>query len=554
MDSNNSRRNFLRNGLVLGSTLMSLPPTDRLLNMMVDGFIQKAQATELNQMESRYYVQLLLYGAPPRFCFDHWMRTSPTDPAMQFNHMIATKYTMLNGAANGVEYGTFNYRGVLVPHMFSQEVYSGTGSRRPLTDLLDEMLVIRGYGTGLDGHPTNVIRQVMPVGGVSSLSGLAADYSSKIFSAVQWPNLATVRSYQSKRNQALNILGDGNAKPLTKLMAGLKAPPEERMKAKALKERNQQLFTDANRRLEQFVNSGQPGSQALKRNLENARALMQQGAGDIEGYWTEATTRYRNLMTRSMQEINLPGISDMTLTSTADTKWGLFVSGQAAPKMHIGDFKQVIQSMRPREDIVGGFALAEYMIKNNLGTSVEIGCDGHMMSCLVNGVDSVLVCDQHELGSMSHVAVETAFWRGIAAAILELRSKLKGANDQWSQTVFQTVCDFGRSARSERSGFDHGFDAMITSVISGAFTQGPSVVGNIKSSGYGAQYRGTQGIGTAIVGYNQRGRPTPVMAASTVAAFLGIGENPYKNVAEPLVVLRNGRLEVVTPGKLVEEG
>ncbi len=71
--------------------------------------------------------------------------------------------------------------------MFSQQVYSSNSQRRALSDLLDNMLVIRGFASGIDGHPFNAVVQQAPLGGVSTLSGLAAESSVSTFDAVQWP-------------------------------------------------------------------------------------------------------------------------------------------------------------------------------------------------------------------------------------------------------------------------------------------------------------------------------------------------------------------------------
>ncbi|MNT35536.1 hypothetical protein D3C72_1715670 [compost metagenome] len=111
--------------------------------------------------------------------------------------------------------------------------------------------------------------------------------------------------------------------------------------------------------------------------------------------------------------------------------------------------------------------------------------------------------------------------------------------------------DFGRSARADGTGSDHGYNQMVTSAFSGAFTNGPIVVGNIKQSGSEEKYSGTQGLAAGIPGYNQKGMPSPSMAASTITALLGAPHNPYANTAEPLVSLLNGRLSALYPAKIV---
>ncbi|MGZ6479972.1 MAG: twin-arginine translocation signal domain-containing protein, partial [Bdellovibrionales bacterium] len=161
-----------------------------------------------------------------------------------------------------------------------------------------------------------------------------------------------------------------------------------------------------------------------------------------------------------------------------------------------------------------------------------------------------MVLDMHDTGAMASLLICTAFYRGLAAAILELSRQL--GSEKWGNTVLQVIGDFARSARSSGSGSDHGFNQMVTSVYSGAITNGPYVVGNIlqEVAGGGGGYGGSQGVGASIDGYNQKGMPTPTAAASTVAALLNLPKNPYENIAAPLAKLEGGQLKVMFPGKV----
>jgi hypothetical protein len=135
-----------------------------------------------------------------------------------------------------------------------------------------------------------------------------------------------------------------------------------------------------------------------------------------------------------------------------------------------------------------------------------------------------------------------AYYRGITAGILELISKLKAKNT-FANTLIQFQSDFGRITRTSNTGSDHGFNQMVTSAISGGFSGGPYVVGNVSRTGLNGDYAGTQGLGASIKDYNQKGRPTPMAPASTVAELLAVDHNPYANSAAPLVKIKNGKLE-----------
>lgn len=547
---NLNRREFLVGAGSLGASAFLLNPVEMLMKSMSAGFIKQAQAAATLGGEPRNYVNVMLAGAPSRYVFDQWIRTSASDPAIIANPMVATKYINSGGRATGVEYATFNFNGVLVPHMFSHNVVSGDGSQRPLTDLLKNTLVIRGYGSGLDGHPFNAQQQQAPVGGISSITGCAADYSKKYFEAVQWPDRGSYQAYTSIEGKALNKISGST--PLNSLMEGF-GPPSVTA-ARNLRERNQAAFDKAAAVLKTYANSTGFGASSLNNNLDNAVTLMKKGISGIDGYWSQAVARYQNVIQSSMRMSGLVGISDLTLVSDESVLWKASISGGNFVVSKDFDMRTAVTTMSAATYMAEGFALAEYILKEGLGTAIEIYApDMPNVTLAKQGVAGTAVYtainDMHETGAMASLVICTAFYRGLSAAILELSRQL--GPDGWSNTVLQVMGDFSRSARADGSGSDHGYNQMTTSVFSGAITNGPFVVGNIRRTGLNSStYAGTQGMAASIDGYNQNGAPTPVMAASTVANLLNIPKNPYENIAAPLVKLENGQLKVLFPAKL----
>jgi len=217
------------------------------------------------------------------------------------------------------------------------------------------------------------------------------------------------------------------------------------------------------------------------------------------------------------------------------------------------DFRNSITTLNPITNLAEAFALTEYILKEGLGTSIEVASTDMqgltMMAAGTSNQQSIAaISDMHETGAMASLLICTAYFRGLSAAILELSRQL--GESKWSETVLQVMSDFGRIARTNASGADHGYNQMVTSVFSGAIQQGPFVVGNVLRQGANGDYAGSQGLAASIDGYNQKGAPTPVMAASTVAALLNLHKNPYENVAAPLVQLQNGQLKVLYPAKM----
>ncbi|MNT21581.1 hypothetical protein D3C72_1569240 [compost metagenome] len=273
---------------MLGAALTQ-SPVEKILEAMSLGIIRQAEAESSGVDGVRNYINIIMPGAPSRYAFDHWLRTNTTDPGLHYNPMVSTKFVNSGGRAAGVINEYFNYRGLLVPHMFSHNVYNSAGAQRPLTDLLNHMLVIRGYGTGFDGHPFNATAQQSPVGGVASVGGMAADESRKTFEAVQWPDRGDFGSFASLNGKALNKLSGA---PLTNLMEGFGAPGGGRVAGRSLKDRNIAAYELAQARLNAYAKSDSAGASIVAKNLGNATALMKKGIADVDAFWAPAVARY----------------------------------------------------------------------------------------------------------------------------------------------------------------------------------------------------------------------------------------------------------------------
>ncbi|UOF01607.1 hypothetical protein [Bdellovibrio reynosensis] len=555
-DGNNfTRRGFIATGAIAGAAALVPTPIERLLNVLSSGFISEAQAEASGNVGARNYINILMAGGPMRYTFDHWMRTNSSDPTLDFNPMITNKFVSSGGRVIGVENATFNYNGVLVPHMFSHSVFHRNGGQRPLRDLLNNMLVIRGYGSGFDGHPFNATIQQAPVGGVSSVAGLAADYSTKTFEAVEFPDRGAFGNYSSTKGKALNKVSGPHA-----LLEGFGGPQGGRVKGRSLADRNREAFDLAQARLRAYAQSDFAGNVIVGKNLSNAVELMKKGSGNLDSFWGPAVARYKSIIENSMRQQGLVGINDVPLISDQGNLWRVHVTDGNRGLTVSSDFdmRDATKSMTCPGALSEGLAMAEYVLKEGLVTSLNLqvgDLDNITLKEVGGGVRMFnAVKDMHETGAIPGVLLCTAYYRAIAAGLLELIDQLKATqrngSDLWSETVVQIISEFDRSGRSNGTGSDHGFNQMVTSVYSGAITNGPFVVGNIQRGGHGGGYTGTQGIGAPIDGYNQKGMPSPTMAASTVAAVLRVPHNPYENLAAPLVQL-NGGLKVLKTAKIV---
>jgi hypothetical protein len=548
-----NRRLFIGSAAAGAGALLMSSPIEKMLDLMVRGLIRKAQADDADVEGSRNYVNLLLFGAPVRYGFDHWLRTNASDAALIRNPMISTRLVSSGGMVVGATYDTINYNNVMVPYMFGQQVYRGDGSKRPLSDLLDSMLVIRGYGTGVDGHSSNSAVQMAPLGGASSVGGLAADYSTKTFEAIQYPDRGDTSKFNSNLGKALNKL---NSTPLNNLLEGF-GPPTTGPNARSVSDRNRDAMDLARARLQAYARSDRPGAATVAKNMENAVTLMKKGVSGVDTYWASALARYRSIIANTMRDMTVPGITDSPIVGNGTPIFNIQTDMISVPNQGV-DIRAAMQTWELPGSMAEGFALAEYVLTQGLGTTIEIAT--FEMGNITGNMDGVmkkvnLIHDMHASGQVTMTAFTNAYFRAIGACILELRDKLKATTiagkNVWDETVFQINSDFNRAARSDGSGSDHGYNQMITSVYSGIISGGPYVIGNVHARGIAAGYDGSMGIAAPIDGYTISTAPTPLMPASSVAAMLRVAKNPFENVAAPLLVVENGKIRVLKAGKAV---
>jgi hypothetical protein len=560
--NNLSRRNFLGSAVTLGAGAFLLDPIRALTEGVADGIIQRAYAESTGAVASRNYINIQLSGAPLRYQFDQWLRTSSTDLAIEnatvrmsdntikriLNPMTCTAFTW---GANGIvtpKMATTVFNNLIVPHLWTQSVYNSAGTKRPLTELLQNMLVVRGFGTGLDGHPFNIRAQQAPIGGVSTITGLVAENSKTTFDSVHWPDRGDTGIYFSSQGKS-QTKATGTA-PLNSLMEGFGTPSTT--VARNLKTTYKDAMALAQARLKAYARSENTGAKLVAQNMNNATDMMAKGVGNIASYWNPAVARYQAAIEKSMREINIPGISEQEIISDESRSWSVG-SGDITIISKGYDVRMALASVS-MQNFAQSLALAEYLLKEGLAASIDLRADALLGLMILqkeftSPAARNLSLDMHETGSNAAILFMNSYYRGLTAGILELKDQLGTA--RWENTVVQIQGDFGRSAKADGTGSDHGFNQMVTSAFSGAFTNGPIVVGNIKQSGSAEKYSGTQGMAAAIPGYNQKGMPSPSMAASTITALLGVPHNPFANTAAPLVSLSNGSLSALYPAKIV---
>ncbi len=514
-----------------------------------------------------------------RYTFDQWIKTKSGE-TFGGNFYVNTAFKSSDGIVNGLDYRTFNYNGMEVPHLFSTSVFNGSGSKRQVTDILDNMLVVRGFGTSFDGHDTNSLLVKTPVTGLPSMDGLLADSNSKLFSAV------TNSEFTSVMGKAATRYGGLYLKDLFRSFERSLA----NQTSLSLKEKHSKSYELGLNAIKTFARTGQLGSKTLSLNLQNISDRMKKGLGEIDGYWTPAVNRYSAAINLTSQQIGVPGVSDSPLIlSQSGLNPSLFSvfaipdDGVRSQRNYIPakdwDLREMIQTLS-MGDLPSQFAMAEYLVSGDFTPSVSIS-GGNFASVSLKtdfsnagtpeentannfyNTKKTLLLSHTDMDGVTGAVTATLlthnYFSAVLAGVLEFRDQLakikrSGKNvDLWKETAFQISSEFCRNASAGGAGSGHGFQQMTSSVFSGAIQKGPYLVGNIlkDSPGEGANGR------MAPIGKNYQVKtpPTPATMNSTVSSLLRLPTNPWQNSAPTLITFNETTGIITYPygqGEIVE--
>ncbi len=558
-----SRRHFLSGtGMLAGSALaLTAPPVERLVTAMLKNALNVANADS----GVGNYILISTYGAPGRWVFDQTL--NPNGEAVQASAMASNVFTVgANGTVSGSSYSTMVYKGKHFSPLFGTQVATG-GGQRPLSDLLDNMIVIRGYGTGTDGHPTNLARQVNPISTTGSVSGVVADHSNALFKAIQFPTLGSASGYSSIMGSGLtlpNYVGDGpHVNYISQLLNpfGLRAEPTDILKVRS---RYEDLIERAKKILSDDQSSHRAEFASISADQELALQKIKQGIGNLVDQWPALYNKYLTILSWPFKDRSAVGYTANPVVPPAEMlpHWAVMIdqgNRYAAPNQDLRDW--AVNADLSRQATT--FALCEFMILQGLTNAYELTITEptNLMALTMETASSPvlqaptrLIFDQHATGVMSAIYLNSCLYRGIGGAILELIAQLK-SQAMFDKTVIHWTQEFARSAREDGTGADHGFDSMISSIITGKNTNGPIVVGNILASGTAGglppHYSNCYGYKAPTVVNGKTVSLNPAHVTSSLAVLLGLPTNPWVNVAEPLITLDSSGVKAATTAQLV---
>lgn len=553
------RREFLGKSITaFGGSLISGEMLTWMGNQLVEGAMQRALAETTGQ-SLRNYVVFYLFGAPQRYLFDHFLKIR-NDDVIIGNPMVHTRYSGGAGTAADPVYALNRFvRGngseILVPPYWDTSVQVSSGTAQMKT-LLNNMFVMRGYGSGADGHPANAIKQSHPVPSIASIGGLVADASSALFPAVQYPFSGSVSAYMTSGKAPVQPIFAG---PNDNLLNILHKPFRTVTEAKPvsdLRKRYADFADEIQARIKSNFDAD-PRFQSVSRDLASkARKTIATGLGDFDAFWSTAFARYNNIVHSAARAMNVPGFTDQAIVAGAagDARFRITTVGDPIFCDPGVDLRQAIAgwNFAPLPQML---AFVEFCLKQKLVQTFELGTGFFRPAGLtfrVGGADVTIqhVFDEHLTGSFASLLIDQTLFRGFGAGLVELTNQLKAASGSsggtlFDDTVIHITSEFERSPRNDGSGSDHGFDGMVTSVLSGAIRNGPFVVGNIRRQDDNpGVYTGTWGYRAQTNVQGQNVLLTPTHIASTLSQILGSPKNPWGNLAPPLAVMENGQLKL----------
>lgn len=562
-----TRRRFLKTaGSGMAAYLASPYLSNSLTQSLMMSAFQSAKAQEAGQATKKL-ITFHLFGAPMRVMFDHFLKTQNSEP-FGYNSMVATRFSRGGSEAGGPVYELDTFQRtdgtqLLVPPFWKTGAVTSSG-RRNFESLLQNMAIFRGYGTDIDGHPFNASKQLWPLGSVVSLGGLIADQSKTMFPAIQYPYAQMLfKSSGKTSSHTLHHQPNGNPQEAN-LLRTLYQPFEQHGRALSsisLRSAYSLRMDEIQARLRTAFDS-QPETQKYAREFTaDAIKKIQKGISGFSDTWVQTFNIYNQIIHTAARELGVYGFTDQPIIkrSANDLKYRLTDPGIGDPQIDLGYNLQESISSWQFIELAQSFALADYLIREDVSHVADLLFGARpRMNLRVSGQTLLRPhdFDEHATGTFMSSFVNSLLFRGLGAGLMELTDRLKqkqlNGQSLFDQTVIQIASEFGRSPRSDGTGSDHGFNAMVSSVISGAIKKGPFVIGNIaQGRSLDTTYAGTWGERAPTSVQGQNVLLSPLHLNSSMTTLLGSSVNPWVNLAPSLLQALNGE---IVPASGISEG
>lgn len=460
--------------------------------LFLESIVKKAYGVEDERDANNHnYIGIMMSGAPPRWYFD-----LPLRPNGSSDPFIESPMVMTQIVNNQFKYQQKKFGQYYMPMMWDKYIPQVNGGRIKMAEMLQNMIMFRGYNLGVDGHSGNQIRHFRPNTGGTSIDGVLGSVSSRPI-----PNVACGTSYgfssPTGSSQVSVSLSDSN--PLTTLLAnfslsGGKTPLT--MKDSEVEE----AFDQVLKSMEENAHKNNIPLKNAYANRLNAKKVFKEEYGNLKTWYQTRFAEYRAL------EVDCFTDSRYSLGSGIQSHGYLnFTESHGLPDnyyrinninqrgTHFPDWGVNLQNSLKSSTYVYGLAhtltIAEFLIQNRLTSAMTLQLSS-LRNLQIGSKNISLTNDGHQNGTLTSMFFYSKMFQAIAAGLNEFKNFLEGIGE-FDKSVIQLSGDFNRSAKYSGGGSDHGWMGSNTTVLSG-MVKDHIVLGNCKGRTSGG-YKGSWG-------------------------------------------------------------
>ncbi len=499
-NKNISRRNLFK--YAVGSVpFMGIAshPFNLLLTSIISGISHRAHAQMNGTGNPMNFVHISMDGGPARWMFDLSLKPNGNDNFMNAP-MLISQFDNFTPGSIAASYATTNIGSYYLPYIWSQ-VVPGTSVDRSMSDLAQNMLMIRGAELLTDGHQVNRVKAVQPVAGSPSLHGLVADKSTTPIPAISYGGWAMDPTLGFSSQKGLGIVRVEGSNPMPDIMRPFD------IGASGMSFGNIDIAASIDNALDIIKMNGKYSSAKVKslfNDRYSAKQLIEKGVSALNDQFNLTIAKYELLVQRSLNEHTFSNIDAQALMTENSSLFKIDGGNIFIPDAG-QDLRSAINTNTTIGYLANTMALTEILLKEELSSSITLTLDSlQNLQLQYQGMNQYFQFrnDSHDSGAYSTLFFYSKYYKAISSCLLELITVLK--NDMhrgyslFNDSVIHLASEFGRSARFDGTGADHGWEGTATSIFSGKITQ-PLIAGNIRYGGTGGNYRGTWGAaGTTL--------------------------------------------------------
>lgn len=511
MSLKNSRRHFLKRSL---QSLAAAGFADVLLSKLFTKLTAEAFASTITPNPSGYYFNLSLYAAPPRWLFD-----LPLTPMGKTSSNFVQK-----GFGTGIENMAGVTKSIYNPvkkvvagqTLWLPPVWDYHSGGKNFDTVLNHALFVRGMDMEINNHAISNQRQVSPVIGGLSLTGVVADDSDRPLPAISDSGPGAAQIFKSNKGLSPSLVGTTSltANVMTTLLAPFKAIPTNRLHNK---DQNLNLQSQAFEKLELELKKLGFTDNAISDSYEKAADLLDSNIQSLANNYPSVRDKYLTLIKTAFSPSNgsLPGLNSSAISPTTDSKFSIYTNLPAS-LIKFSDLRDMADPNIEAPRMAQNFALME-LLTDRLSTSFSMTFTG-ISKIPVSGTSRVSIGhDQHSSGVIFSTFITTLYYRAFLSCLTEFVGFLKAKNI-FDKSIIHISSEFNRNPRVDGSGSDHGVAGSCATLVSGMFNK-PCVLGNIKKNGDGL---GTWGLSAPFSGNGDGRAITPNDVAKTITTMLGV--------------------------------